>query len=434
MESQVTIRDLHSRLLLAMDLVSNGYRVIVGRNSSVRKLAFNDKDAVYISDKTSKRSGKTMQKLTNKGYTIFAFCEESTALADEEIYKKTRVDKKAVELSAKIFATNKLHARLINEAVPGFISKIECFGNPRFDLLLSQNRKIFEDKCKKIKKQYGDYILVPSNGIIHSSKLIDEIINKFLDRGEITQDDIPTFKEYFELRTKEHTQFIHDIIKIAHELPAFRFIIRPKNLEETKLLESMYGDKTSNNTVFINKYSVQPWILSCRMLIHNHCTTGMEAFMANKVPVLYQPENISPWNAPAPKHVSHFINNYKKLKDIIMNGQEKMPEVSVSDLQEYLPNKLTPAYKNVSKTMQKFIPDNLSDTLYHQNISFKDKVRLWKNRHHFERYEHKGRGGSLQFSEVKNTVKALRSSFKTDGNRKIRVHWIGKELIEMYLK
>jgi hypothetical protein len=77
--------------------------------------------------------------------------------------------------------------------------------------------------------------------------------------------------------------FVQLITRLSIELPDLNFIIRPHPAENIAYYTTIFG--ATKNVQVVHEGNVAPWLLACRALIHDGCTTGIEAYFGD-VPVI----------------------------------------------------------------------------------------------------------------------------------------------------
>jgi surface carbohydrate biosynthesis protein len=173
---------------------------------------------------------------------------------------------------------------------------IAITGNPRGDLLRPEIRVYYKDEVDKISKQYGDFILVNTNfGLVNAyhkdmnlippsaknsndGELSRKVISMGLDREsaqELHNHKYAIFKDF---------QFL--IPELEKALPAHNIVVRPHPSEN----QQIYKDIAANfeRVKVTNEGNVVPWLMAAKALIHNGCTTGVEAFAVNTPAIAYR--------------------------------------------------------------------------------------------------------------------------------------------------
>ena len=78
-------------------------------------------------------------------------------------------------------------------------------------------------------------------------------------------------------------EYVKALRRLALEFPDVDFVLRPHPTEKPEIWKNLIGDY--KNIIVTNAGSATPWIRQCAAMIHNGCTTAMEAVKSG-VPVL----------------------------------------------------------------------------------------------------------------------------------------------------
>jgi surface carbohydrate biosynthesis protein len=274
---------------------------------------------------------------------VAAIDEEGLVTLNDELYLRHRVSEETLNFNDIFFCWGKKQASLLAK---NNLKKNNCkffiTGNPRFDMLRSEYRIIFNDEVVRIKEKYGKFILINTNfGHANHFSGDDFVLKSLRQKGWMKN---PSDGKYFlrriEWQKKIFKEFKKIIPKISEKFKNYNIIVRPhpsENHENWKKIE-----KDFTNVLVIHSGSVVPWIIASDLLIHNGCTTAIEAFLLGKMSIAYRPLVIKNLESELPNRVSSQAHNYKELIDILDNILNKniIPRNNIEkkEIDQYIAN------------------------------------------------------------------------------------------------
>jgi hypothetical protein len=158
-------------------------------------------------------------------------------------------------------------------------------------MLRPELRGYFDDQVELLKKQYGDFILVNTN-FSDVNPLIPGI-GLFLPK--VKQNGTPSFGQSGKGMSLEFATGLHDhklaildsfikmIPALQREFPDQTFVIRPHPSENHDIYKEFVA--RYQNVKIDNSGNIIPWLLACKAMVHNGCTTGVEAYLL-RVPAI----------------------------------------------------------------------------------------------------------------------------------------------------
>ncbi len=286
---EVQSREMPGKLLLANLAVERGYRVILGKDTTIRRLApFLPKGVIYDKSLGLARHGKP-QRFKRLGHKVVVMDEESTGFyGSPDRFLGVRLSEETLNCSERWFCiSNQLREHAIRE-YPGHASQFVVSGLARTDIWRKAFQPLFQDEVDAIRAEHGRYILFCSNfgGIIHARG------EHFVRRQLRTQSKAyakteEEFEQIFVQGRKNLDAFIEVLPKIKSWFPGHKLIVRPHPSESVEFWQSSL-DGIENCAVVSNTIAT-PWILGSDCLFHHGCTTGIEAEIMGKSHVMYAP-------------------------------------------------------------------------------------------------------------------------------------------------
>ncbi|MDR5674220.1 hypothetical protein RH858_13885 [Halalkaliarchaeum sp. AArc-GB] len=272
---ETRVRELDSKLYLAIRLASDGHEVYLGRSSSVnRGFDIIDPD-IYISNCNSVDRNKA-DKIRAK---VLLLDSEGGIFADEATYSK-RISAERLENIDWYLAWGDRSKRIVEGNSTN--TNISVTGNPRFDLLQPPLRSIYERRSKKLVEKFGDYILINTNFSIANHSSCNNPPKNVLKGTS----DVYNFGERYEYVKNMYLSFI-DMIHTLGESVENNIIVRPHPSENFLTYEKEFKDY--GNIKVIHRGDVRDWIAGSQVVIHNSCTTGIEAALMERNVYAYDP-------------------------------------------------------------------------------------------------------------------------------------------------
>jgi hypothetical protein len=213
--------------------------------------------------------------------------------------------------------------------------KIHITGNPRGDLLRPEMRSLYAKDVSKLQNTYGNFILINTNFNQVNAFYPDmNLLKPPADPGQTPELSrraigLQMSREYAEGLTRHKTAVFEDfkqlIPALAEAFPAYKIVVRPHPVEN----QQVYRDIAArcSRVEVINQGNVVPWLLAAQALVHNGCTTGVEAF-ALEVPVISYRKSIDEFFDDAyhrlPNLVSRQCFDFEQLRttlSMILSGE-----------------------------------------------------------------------------------------------------------------
>ena len=152
--------------------------------------------------------------------------------------------------------------------------RVVVTGNPRMDVLRSDLRAFHRPEIAAIRERFGDYVLLNTNFptvnhfVAWSSTL--KLAKSVTDARVIEQKS-----EFLSHKQALFERFQLLIPKLARAIAPLALVVRPHPSERHEpWLDAVSG---ASNASVAFEGSVVPWIAAARALIHNGCTSAVEA-------------------------------------------------------------------------------------------------------------------------------------------------------------
>jgi surface carbohydrate biosynthesis protein len=283
---EIKIRELEGRSLLAFAAAERGHTVILGKKQNTTGLARKgDLQPGIIHDKSLTPALSKINKLSHlkeSGFVVTSQDEEhGIAVLSYRNFGITRFSEDTLQHTGKVFCWGQHDEEFLQETFPRYREKYSATGSPRVDLWRPEFENYYQQasihKGTQFKKEHGDYILISSNfGRILNFKRfwtsIDELrISGYFDRGEKEFDRYEVHAWQYRLLGS----FIRVIRKLSTTYPDLNIVVRPHPTDSFQAWDKLIGDY--ENVVVTREGTIDSWIRHATALIHNGCTSGLEA-------------------------------------------------------------------------------------------------------------------------------------------------------------
>jgi surface carbohydrate biosynthesis protein len=289
------VRELDAKILLSCIAAQRGFSCVIGSRLELDFHMASFPRAFYLSKSMTERSVKMFRIMRKLGHEIVAWDEEALVHQPPETYYSRRLSPVAIKHVSHLFAWGKDNACLWQDypALPENMP-IHVTGNPRGDMLRPEIHGYFAKESEDLRTAYGDFILINTN--FSNVNAFYPSQNLFVPQD--TPGEAPRFgraavgmsREFAE-GLRDYKQAIFDDFKrlipaLEKAFPALSIVVRPHPIEDPKIYQEIASQ--CNRVHVLNQGNVIPWLRATRVLVHNGCTTGIEAHIMGVPAVAYQ--------------------------------------------------------------------------------------------------------------------------------------------------
>jgi surface carbohydrate biosynthesis protein len=318
---EIAARELDSKLLLATLAVNRGHSVVLSDMSGIiegikkKTLSpgiFHDKSLTPNKDKISSH-----EIIIKNGFIVSSIDEENNLINyGYEEFAKNRYSEQTLSNATTIFGWGLDDVETLKRIYPNHASKIHMTGSPRIDLL-KPNFAEFWGSSSVSAKFKKPYLLVASNCQANNVKSFHETIKHLRNIGHF-KNDLKMFKKKFD-EMSESYQRIYSFIEAIKHLSAnndgYEIVLRPHPAENIDAWKVFLEDVP--NVHVIREGSIVPWIRNSFALVHNGCTTAIEATILGKPVVTYMPIKLEHYTCDVPNSLGFKVEKLEDLPDKI---------------------------------------------------------------------------------------------------------------------
>jgi len=289
------VREFDPKLLLACIAARRGFSVMIGSRWEIDNRIASFPRSVYLSKSMTARGGKMLQIMHKIGHEIVAWDEEALVHLPPETFFSRRISPIGIKHVSHLFAWGQDNADLWRQ-YPNLPPEtpIHITGNPRGDMLRPEMRDFYAKEIQELRKAYGDFILINTN-VNH--------VNAFYPHQNLFMPvkqpgEKPRFgkaargmsREFAE-GLRSHKQAVFNDFKelipsIAKAFPDWTLVVRPHPTENHEVYSKIAA--RCERVRVTNEGNVVPWLLAARVLVHNGCTTGVEAYAMGVPAISYR--------------------------------------------------------------------------------------------------------------------------------------------------
>jgi surface carbohydrate biosynthesis protein len=286
-------REFDAKLLLACFAAERGHRVITGSKKEINIRIASMPRSIYLSKSLTIRNLFLYELLERLGHRVIGGDEEGLVWPSPRYYLHSKVAAATFEKCRALVAWGERNAEIWRQFAPDFAGRIYVAGNARIDLLRPELRGLFEADRVAISERHAPYVLINTNfsrlnhylpGQSRHAKKIEQAAGQSSTAAPSGED--------MDLALAEHKRVLFEHFRemlptIAGQCPNHTVVLRPHPSEKKETWEEITRDCANVRVVY--QGNVVPWILGCELLVHNGCTTGLEAYLLGKPALAYQP-------------------------------------------------------------------------------------------------------------------------------------------------
>ena len=289
------VRELDPKLLLACIAARRGFSVIIGSHREIDLHISSLPQGLYLNKSMTDRNLKMFRIMENLGHEILTWDEEALVHLPADTYYSRRLSPVAIRYNSRLFAWGEDNAELWRQYpdLPPDMP-IHITGNPRSDMLRPDLRSFYEPEAEMLRKKYGSLILINTNfnhvNAFSPAQNLFRPVTMAGQRPKFGKAAVGMSREYAE-GLRDHKQ---DILKAFRQMiprldqmfPDHVIIVRPHPTENQQIYIDIAND--CKKVKVTNEGNVVPWLMAAEVVIHNGCTTGVEAYVMGVPAISYR--------------------------------------------------------------------------------------------------------------------------------------------------
>ena len=378
-------RELPATVLVGAEIASRGHNVWLIEKGRFRKSPASFPPSIVLEKGLSKGCLPRFRSIRGAGHVLAVMCQEGFIYRSGEDYIQRRVHGETIETIDYLFLWGERQKQDLEQ----FLGKVRGYyvtGNPRIDLLHSRFRKTWQPEADAIREKHGNFVLFTSrfSAVNHFRRSLDETLDR--RKEQYTEAAEETVGERYEIRKRLFADYMQMIEKIARRLPELKFVVRPHPNENAEVWKERFAG--FGNVEICDEGAAMPWLSAARCVVHNACTTGVEAYLLDRPVIEYHPASIprGEFDPVFPGQVTGTLDNVDALAEWIrahVNGDAPNNRDSETEalIAFYLQNYRHPeAYRAMADAMESFEAPGILASLRNR-LSGKHDARKMQQRY-----------------------------------------------------
>jgi surface carbohydrate biosynthesis protein len=300
--AETKVRELDAKLLLAVVALRKGFDVVVGALKEMKYLVDLLDRGIFLDKSVAKTKQKWFARYRDLGHRIAALDEEGLVYFDAETYRQLRIYPPSMAEAELFFAWGPDQAEVIAPAVGSLAERIRVTGNPRFDLLRPELRKVYAEDVAKLRRQHGRIILINTSFAFSNRADGAEALRQTFAQYPISKERPGFFEGWTAAQASVMRSFQEMLPQLRQHFPEHTLIIRPHPSERLDTWQDFTA--AMPKTEVVREGNVVPWIQACDALIHWNCTTAIEAYLLGKPAFAYRKEQPDQYEQQLPNACS----------------------------------------------------------------------------------------------------------------------------------
>lgn len=298
-------RELYSKLYLGCVAAERGFKVVIGGARALReRICWLPKGAFFLDKSVAPSRVEWFTGYRKLGLRMVAWCEEGLVFCDEQEYLRRKVDPAALGMVEAFFVWGPHQENVILRHAPESADKIVRSGNPRIDVMSAGVRGVFANDAETLRAKYPGLILINTN-FCHCNHKKGEgaFLEELKKNGKIrTPSDEAFIVGQIAFKRRLFDSFMVLIPMLCQAFPECSLVIRPHPSENHGAWARLADQYPNLHVVY--EGAVTPWLLAASLVVHNGCTTGLEATLLGRPVVAYKPYESARYDNELPNRVS----------------------------------------------------------------------------------------------------------------------------------
>jgi surface carbohydrate biosynthesis protein len=214
------------------------------------------------------------------------------------------------------------------EKNPAMKDRVFATGHPRFDLYKAPFDRLYRSEVDALRARYGRFILINSNFSNANSGLGIHHLDTQIKEGSELPAKIKAMRAWAH-DNQVLASFAELVYRLSERYPAHCIVYRPHPSER----HATYGHlfRGLSNVHVVHAGAVGPWLLAAEAIIHDGCTTAVEAYFAGRRPIQYRPNSPAEFEFVVPTAVSQCCTSVEEVFEQIdcmpNDGNSRMREL-----------------------------------------------------------------------------------------------------------
>jgi surface carbohydrate biosynthesis protein len=304
------VREYYGKFLMSAVAAERGWGAIMAYKGYIRH---NLPAITGVVVEMNMTNAERVERYLSLGWRVCAWDEEGLIYSSGDVYAHRRLNEAALQKLDRVFLWGENQHKDVVNHLEGIDYKLFLTGNPRFDLLRPDLREFYAPAAALLKNKHGRYILVNTTfGDVNHYFGRDYNLKILREAGKLTtkaQESDQIAREKY--KEQLFRAFIEVLPALSAHFPEHKIIIRPHPAENFDTWSS--AAKGLPNVVMIHEGDPIPWMLGADAVIHNSCTTGVQAYLLGRPVISYRPVRSDKYDMYLPNALSDMTGNMDQL-------------------------------------------------------------------------------------------------------------------------
>ncbi|MEO8558323.1 MAG: surface carbohydrate biosynthesis protein [Rhodospirillales bacterium] len=293
-------REFDGKLLLALMAAERGWRPIVGGRTAMHQRLASLPRSVYVAKGVRSGSRLIFSLLEKMGHAIVAFDEEALVRFSDDVFLM-KLEPQTFSKVRMFFAWGHDNAQIWRRS-PYYQGQpmIEA-GNPRVDMMRPELRDYYKPEIDDIRRRFGDFVLINSNFSAVNHFIANHSRFKVAEWAPAEKADF--YRGGLQAQKKRLFEaFLELLPALSKAMRPYNIVVRPHPSENPETWEIAAGGL--DNVHVLHEGPVVPWLAAARALVHNGCTSAVEAAVIGTPAFAYRPVVSNQFDLPLPNELS----------------------------------------------------------------------------------------------------------------------------------
>jgi surface carbohydrate biosynthesis protein len=316
-------REFDGKLLFALMAAERGWRPIVGGRTAMHQRLSSLPRSVYVAKGVRSGSRLIFSLLEKMGHAIVAFDEEALVRFSDDVFLM-KLEPQTFSRVRMFFAWGHDNAQIWQRS-PYYAGQpmIES-GNPRADMMRPELRAYYQPDIDDIVRRFGDFVLINSNFSVVNHFIANHSRFKVAEWAPAERTDF--------YRSGLHAQkrqlfdaFLELLPTLSKAMRPYNIVVRPHPSENPETWRMAAAGL--DNVHVLHEGPVVPWLAAARALVHNGCTSAVEAAVVGTPTFAYRPVISNQFDLPLPNELSHQCFDMESLFASLRRTLDQPPAV-----------------------------------------------------------------------------------------------------------
>lgn len=342
-------REIDFKIALAGNLANQGHKIYIGQHDFIMKLLpFMNEGGLYIGKNflrkmASAENGEKYFLLKKYHFNVIYLHEEGAVFPGKEedwiATLKAHYNLDFYDENDDICVWGDFQNK-VDQQKGGKVA-IHTTGHPRFDLCKEKWQSLYTTKVNEILNHYGEFVLINGNYGFSNHGLGTEYVFSVAGNYNV-EDEIQRLKrvDFYCHSSRQLMAMIKLTHQLAVKFPKINFVYRPHPSENHEYYKTIYGGV--KNIIINHDGPILPWILASKTVIHDGCTTALEATLAGKPVINYKVDFCKDNDIWLPNQMGVQTSKIEEvcmyLKDIIENNKKPVVDNNYEKVSELIYN------------------------------------------------------------------------------------------------